>query len=342
MAWCDAGDDFMPGAMIEDDDDFGPSAFDEPPEPLPEKAVAAPGAQTPQKAGTPTKRRLFASPKSGLGSATSASSAAVTLPTATVPAAPRTSAPGKRRRLWGKTAAPEGGRGASDGRDDGELVACADLWRQVVEKLRDEEENEGEVLERLAKGNHEDGRRKVEYLYFQKLRDEKHAGVLGAGSKPESRRLAREHFGTLNALAQLAFVLRATLKQDEDGQAKLVGYVLTRAPWREALGEAKACKGRNTWFHGQLLLATWHNDAWVLQRPGWAAVSTELDYWVEKLQEDKYVEKLWNGIFDQAVALTTKWGFQQMTICLELCPRTLAEKKVCRLHVHGGLRRRKK
>ena len=136
--------------------------------------------------------------------------------------------------------------------------------------------------------------------------------------------------------AQLEFVLKAAVKRGDALKAVLVGYVLKRVSWTEALAMGKVLLNKQMWFRGQMLLAAWHSGSWVLKRPVWAAVSTEVDYWAEKIMRDKYVEKIWNDVCGSVAALPAKWGFRRMTLSLELCPRTLREHKTCRLHVHGG------
>ena len=218
----DTDDDFIPGDLVEEDDDFVPPPFDEPPVELPSSPATPAAKDGPATPVTSPTRRRFISPAAAPtpgSSSTTASPLGVRLPLA---ADTEPHAPVKRRRIWGKTAMAEES-GAELVGTEAALATCADLWRTLLEALRGEEESEAALAQRLAKGNHEEGRKKVEYFFSQKLRDEKDDVVMSAPSKADGRKRAREKFAKLAPAAQLEFVLKAAVKRGDALKAVLVG-----------------------------------------------------------------------------------------------------------------------
>ena len=81
---------------------------------------------------------------------------------------------------------------------------------------------------------------------------------------------------------------------------------------------------------------TYHNGAWVLQRPGWRLneVAEPLAAVVEKCSADKYVAAIQKKVAQDTERVVDDFNVEEWSVAFEVCPETMREQFLVRLHVH--------
>ena len=91
-------------------------------------------------------------------------------------------------------------------------------------------------------------------------------------------------------------------------------------------------------WHGSMVLLTYHKEAWVLEG-GVADIQPDDDVTrvADRLQQQPSVLQLWEDFVGEVKDMTQRLKFQHWSCCLELCPKTLEQKRTARLHFHVAL-----